>query len=40
LLKKFEDNAKTTMEGLLKKVKENSEDTEVKTKYYQARAIY
>jgi hypothetical protein len=28
------------MEGLLKKVKENSEDQELKTKYYQSRAIY
>lgn len=28
------------MEGLLKKVRENSNDEDSKTKYYQARAIY
>lgn len=40
LLKKFEDNAKQTMEGLLKKVRKNFNDEDVKKKYYKARAIY
>jgi hypothetical protein len=39
-LKKFEDNAKSTMETLLKEVSEMPDDEEVKTKYYQARALY
>lgn len=40
LLKKFEDNAKVTMDNLLKKVKKVPEDEDVKKKYYKARAIY
>jgi hypothetical protein len=40
LLKKFEEQAKSTMEGLLKKVRDNVDDEDVKKKYYQARAIY
>ena len=40
LLKKFEDNAKLTMENLLKKLKKNMEDEDIKKKYFEARAIY
>lgn len=40
LLKKFEDNAKQTMDGYLKKVKKNVNDEYVKAKYYKAKAIY
>lgn len=40
LLKKFEDNAKSTMDVLLKEVRELPDDEDVKEKYYQARAIY
>lgn len=40
LLKKFEDNAKLTMDNLLKKLKNNMDDEEIKLKYFEARAIY
>lgn len=40
MLKKFEDNAKATMEGLLKNVRKNVNDEDLKKKYYKARAIY
>jgi hypothetical protein len=40
LLKKFEDNAKATMEGLLKNVRKNVDDEDLNKKYYKARAIY
>jgi len=40
LLKKFEENAKGTMEKLLKGVRKNANDVELKKKYFKARAIY
>jgi len=40
LLKKFEDNAKVTMDNLLKKVKVTPNDEDIKKKYYKSRAIY
>lgn len=40
MLKKFEDNAKSTMDKLLKQVRTSVNDDIIKKKYFKARAIY